>query len=258
MYKFLRIAVVIPALNEERKIGTTIKDLPSFVDHVVVVNDGSDDDTTRIARSVRDHHVTVLEHPHTRGVGAAICTGYRWALKEQFDATVVVGADGQMDPNEMCALLEPLVSQQADYVKGERLSHPQVWTTMPTTRLLGTRLLTWVTRMITGYEHLTDAQCGYTAISQHALALVPLDELYPQYGFPNDLLVKLAQLGLRISETPVTPIYGQDTSKMKIHRVVGPLSWLLAKAFVKAQLRRRSTTQPARLDDQGDANATTF
>ncbi|MCA9545581.1 MAG: glycosyltransferase family 2 protein, partial [Myxococcales bacterium] len=181
MYQGLTVTVVVPAFNEARLLPRTLAGLPAFVDRVVVVDDASTDGTAAAATGPK---ITCVRHGVNQGVGAAIVTGYRHALAHGADVAVVVGADAQMDPAEMPRLLDPLVAGEADYVKGDRLGHPEVARRMPWVRLLGNRALSRLTRWATGYA-VRDSQCGYTAITAGALARLPLASLYPRYGFPN-------------------------------------------------------------------------
>ena len=134
------VAVVIPAHNESKLLPHTLRGLPDYADHIIVVDDGSTDATVSAAKSAGDHRMEVIERTSNGGVGAAIVTGYKHALKMNVDAVVVVGADAQMDPAEMCSLLEPIHRHQADYVKGDRLGHPEVALRMPRIRLFGNRI----------------------------------------------------------------------------------------------------------------------
>lgn len=244
------MAVVIPAHNEARLLPVTLAGLPAFVDHVIVVDDGSSDATSHVARRYGPWAMEVIRHPRNRGVGGAIVTGYRRALAVGADAAVVVGADAQMAPEEMPSLLDPIADGEAEYVKGDRLGHPAVRRRMPPIRYLGNHALTWLTRWATGYRHIRDSQCGYTAISGEALARLPFEALYRRYGFPNDLLARLAEMDARVVDRPVTPIYGDETSGIRITRVAGPILWLLLRARLRrAQLRllRPALPRPARL-----------
>lgn len=253
MYRGLRVAVVVPAHNEARLLPVTLAGLPPFVDHVVVVDDASTDGTAQVAADRAC--VEVLRHPQNRGVGGAIVSGYRRALALGADAVVVVGADAQMDPGEMPALLDPLVVGEADYVKGDRLGHPEVRRRMPWVRYLGNHALTVLTRWSSGYGHVRDSQCGYTAITARALARLPLDQLYPRYGFPNDLLAWLGLVGARVVDRPVTPIYGDERSGIRVWRVVLPISLLLLRAGLRRVGLRRpvAATLPEALPAPGDA-----
>lgn len=235
MYRGQTVAVVIPAHNEEALLPVTLAGLPAFVDHAIVVDDASTDATATVATHSK---LDLVQHAVNQGVGGAIVTGYRRALTLGADVTVVVGADAQMDPAEMSSLIDPVVDDLADYVKGDRLGHPEVVERMPAVRLFGNRVLTRMTRWSSGYA-VRDSQCGYTALAKATLARLPLDDLYPRYGFPNDLLAKLAEVGARVVDRPVTPIYGEEQSGIRVTRVVGPILWLLLRSGVRRVHRQR-------------------
>jgi glycosyltransferase involved in cell wall biosynthesis len=185
----------------------------------------------------------IIRHDANRGVGGAIATGYRRALECGATVAVVMAGDGQMDPADLPALLDPIARGEADYVKGNRFQHPDVWTTMPPTRIVGNLLLSAATRVTSGYRHVFDSQCGYTAIHQRALANVDLDLLWSRYGYPNDLLSRLHVASVRVVDVPVRPIYG-DHWKSGIHlgTVLHPLPWVLLRSWgtrLAAQTLRR-------------------
>lgn len=247
MYRALRIAVVIPAYNEARAIVEAVATVPDFVDHVLVIDDASHDDTREQAaigaqRRSDPRGVEVIRHTTNRGVGGAISTGYRRALALDVDVAVVMAGDGQMDPDDLPALLDPIADGAADYVKGNRFKHPDVWTTMPPARIVGNVLLSAATKVTSGYLHVFDSQCGYTAIHRRALAEIAIDALWARYGYPNDLLSRLNIAGMRVVDVPVRPIYG-DHWKSGIHlgTVLHPLPWVLLRSFgarLAAQARR--------------------
>jgi glycosyltransferase involved in cell wall biosynthesis len=208
-----RIAVVIPAYREERLIARTLRGVPRFVDAIYVVDDGSPDATARAAQAVADPRLSLLRHEQNRGVGAAIVTGYRAALADQADAVVVMAGDAQMDPEDLPALLAPVVSGAADYVKGNRF-RSRDRRQMPLLRRAAGRVLSWVTRLASGLK-VDDCQCGYTVMSRHALCTLPLDEVWEGFGYPNDLLMLAAQHGLRVSEVTVRPVYADERSGVR-------------------------------------------
>ncbi len=208
-----RIAVVIPAFREEQLIGRTLRGVPRFIDAIYVVDDGSPDGTSRAARAVCDPRVRLIRHEHNRGVGAAIVTGYRAALADQADAVVVMAGDAQMDPADLPALLAPVVSGDADYVKGNRF-RSRVRRKMPLARRAAGKVLSWLTRLASGLD-VDDCQCGYTVMSRHGLCTLPLDQLWPGFGYPNDLLLLAAQHGLRVSEVTVKPVYADERSGVR-------------------------------------------
>ncbi len=213
MLEAKRIAVVIPAFREARLIGRTLTTLPSFVDAVYVVDDASPDATASAARAVADARLRVLRHDVNQGVGAAIVTGYRAAAREHADVIAVMAGDAQMDPADLERVVAPVVAGRADYVKGNRFLSPQR-RDMPWPRRLAGKVLGAATRIASGLD-VDDCQCGYTAISRHAAEALPLEALWPRFGYPNDLLLLLAQHGLRVSEVEVRPIYRDEDSGVR-------------------------------------------
>jgi len=255
VYRELRIAVVIPAFNERGKIGETVATVPEFVDDIIVVDDASLDDTAERAeraalRRERPASVEVLRHQANRGVGGAITTGYRRALAIGADVAAVMAGDGQMDPRDLPGLLDPIARGDADYVKGNRFLHPEIWTAMPASRIVGNLVLSAATRVTSGYHHVFDSQCGYTAIHRDALAEIALAELFPRYGYPNDLLSRLRVAEMRVQDVPVRPIYGAAwSSGISVGTALHPIPWVLLRSWstrVAAQVRRRVKQRVAR------------
>ena len=219
MLESARIAVVVPAFNEARWIVETVESMPAFVDHILVVDDASEDATSALARSVGDARVEGIRHAVNRGVGAAIVTGYRRARALGADVVAVMAGDGQMDPVDLPAVVLPIIRGEADYVKGNRLLHPGVFRAMPKARLAGTAVLAWLTRRAAGLPSLGDSQCGYTAISAGAIDALDLDAIWPRYGYPNDLLGALCRARLRVGEVVVRPVYRGEASGLRAHHL---------------------------------------
>jgi glycosyltransferase involved in cell wall biosynthesis len=218
MWHGARVAVIVPAYQEERLIGRMLAKLPAFVDHIYVVDDASTDGTSERARGRGDARITVLRHAQNRGVGAAIVTGYERALADGADLMAVMAADDQMDPLELPLLLEPVWRGGADYAKGNRFLHPEA-ARMPRLRRLGSTVLSALTRSATALQ-VDDCQCGFTVLSSSAARRLPLGELWPRYGYPNDLLGMLAAMGSRVAEVPVRPVYADEQSGLRAHHVV--------------------------------------
>jgi GT2 family glycosyltransferase len=230
-----RIAVVVPAFNEADKISWTVRSIPSYVDHLIVVDDGSRDATAaRAEAAFREHDRgrgrEVLRHPQNRGVGAAIATGYQRAVELGVDAVAVMAGDAQMDPRDLPALLAPVLCGDADYTKGNRFAWPDGARAMPFARRWGNWTLSWLTRFATGYPALFDSQCGYTVASRRALHAIAPQGMFTRYGYPNDLLGRLAAASARVVDVPVRPVYGPSwRSGLQPWRVAWPISRLLLR-----------------------------
>ena len=239
------MAVVIPAYNERDKIAATIRSVPGYVDHILVVDDGSLDGTAAVARRHagrrRGGVVEVLSHDVNRGVGAAIASGYARAIALGAHVTAVMAGDGQMDPVDLPRLLEPVALGRADYAKGNRFAWQGGWRRMPRARMLGNFALSLATRAASGYWELFDSQCGYTAVSRGALLAIAPEKMFARYGYPNDLLARLGAAGARVVDVPVRPVYGPAwRSGLRPSRVALPIALLLARACWRRLWARRA------------------
>lgn len=244
-----RILVVVPAFEEEAHVERVITSMPKFVDAIVLVDDGSGDETSHRAAHVGDRRLTIVRHEHRRGVGAAIATGYREAVRRSampYDVICVMAGDGQMDPEDLRAVALPIVRGAADYVKGDRFSFPGVARTMGIGRFIGGRVFAGLTSAAIG-QRISDSQCGFTALSRHAATVLDLEGLWPSFGYPNDLLGQLAARSLRIAEVAVRPVYGTEQSKLRLHHLP-PIFMLIGRAA----LRRRLNFRPTAVTPMGD------
>lgn len=247
MYKGLRIAVVIPAFNEQADVARTVRSVPGFVDHVLVVDDASHDATYRTVLRLRRRALEVLRHPRNRGVGASIVTGYQRALALGADVAAVMAGDGQMDPMDLPRLLDPIASGHADYAKGNRFLHSAIWRSMPPMRLIGNIALSLLTKITSGYWRLFDSQCGYTAAARVALQSIELAETFPRYGYPNDLLARLRAANMRVVDVRVRPVYGSGwRSGISILTVIYPISFVLLRSWVRRLWRTLRWRAPMR------------
>ncbi|ABD42843.1 glycosyl transferase, family 2 [Methanospirillum hungatei JF-1] len=234
MYRNKKIGVVIPAYKEELLIVPTLESVPDFVDRVYAVNDASPDRTGSLIDSYaeRDSRVVPIHHQKNKGVGGAIISGYKEALSDGMDIVAVMAGDNQMDPTFLPELLDPVVEGVVDYSVGNRLVNEKFRQGMSKWRFVGNSVLTLLTKIASGYWQLMDPQNGYTAISRRALETISLDEIYPGYGYCNDLLVWLNTFGFRVRNVPHPARYGLERSKIKYSTYIVRLSWLLLNAFI--------------------------
>ncbi|PCR89644.1 glycosyltransferase family 2 protein [Natrinema ejinorense] len=268
MYRGASVGVVIPAYNEEGFVGDVIRGMPAYVDRIYAIDDRSTDGTLneileaartdasenegpagetveRLAAdggasalasraTVRDAigRVVPIEHRENRGAGGAIKTGYLAALADGVDATVTVDADGQMDLSRMQRLLDPIVENEADYTKGNRLLSREYRAAMPRFRFVGNATLTFLTKIASGYWKTMDPQNGYTAISHDALAAIDVPALYEYYGYCNDLLVKLNVHGMRVADVAMPAVYGEEESSITYSRYIPKVSLMLLRNFL--------------------------
>lgn len=272
MYQGKTIGVVVVAHNEEGLVGEVVETLPTFVDRAYVVDDGSTDDTwaeiqaaarrvnerrrgaehgdderRRDGATARDRDgerelprgdggverpVVPIRHETNGGVGAAITTGYRRALEDDVDVTVVMAGDGQMDPEECHRIVAPVAEGRADYAKGNRLLDSDLRAEMSSWRLFGNTLLTVLTKIASGYWKMMDPANGYTAISREALSELDLDAIYDDYGAAHDILVRLNVANMRVADVPIPASYGEEQSGIRYSSFVPNLSALLFRRFL--------------------------
>ena len=193
MFNKKSVAIVVPAYNEENLIGKVITTTPKWVDKIIVIDDKSKDKTKEIVKKYAktNKKIVLIEHEKNQGVGGAIISGYKMAFELNMDVTAVMAGDAQMHPDDLETVITPILNDEADYVKGNRLFHKDVHKTMPQLRYFGNSILTLLTKIASGYWYIMDPQCGYTAISKKAIDTIPLDDIYKRYAFENDILVAL-------------------------------------------------------------------
>lgn len=221
MYKSLIVAIVVPAHNEERLIGRTISTMPDLVDHIIVVDDASSDDTAANAKAVDDDRVQVITVLENQGVGGAIITGHQQALVVGADVSVVMAGDAQMDPAFLPQLLDPIAAGKAEFTKGNRFYGKGSFAGMPRHRIFGNIALSFLTKAASGYWNLFDPQNGYTAISRSALERLPLNQISRRYEFENDMLINLNILRVPAVDVPIPAVYGDEVSGIHL-RTAGP------------------------------------
>ena len=234
MYRNHSVGIVVPSYNEERRVGLVIAGIPSYVDRVYVIDDASTDRTAAVVQDwqPRDSRVMLIGHDVNRGVGAAIATGYACALADGADIAAVFAGDNQMDPVELPRLLDPIIDGQADYTKGDRTSDRSNLKGMSYWRRFGNWLLRWLTRIAVGNMTLNDPQNGYTAASRALLAELPLDTLYPRYGYCNQLLLWVGMHHRKTLEVPMPARYQGEKSKIRYSTYIPKVSWLLLQLYV--------------------------
>ncbi len=196
-----RLLVIIPALNEEATIGSVIAGIPreilgiSSVD-VLVVDDGSTDDTTVLAAAAG---ADVVSHPYNQGVGAAMQTGLREAMRRGVDAVVNIDGDGQFDPGDIPELLRPVIEGKAVFATASRFKDPDLVPEMPAIKRLGNH---WMARLISGLTGLdmSDVSCGFRAFSREAILWL---NLFGRFTYTQEMILLLAFHGLGIVEVPL-------------------------------------------------------
>jgi len=270
MYRDHSVGVVIPAYNEAEFIGEVIDEMPAYVDTIYVVDDCSTDGTWDeiLTAADADHEARIIEvaedkltsepvadggstcleqravvhdpigrvipiqHRTNRGAGGSIKTGYLAALADEVDIVSTVDGDGQMDLSQLSRLLDPIVDGTVDNAKGNRLLYEEYRSEMPAFRLFGNSILTFMTKIASGYWKTMDPQNGYTAISYDALSTIGIENMYEYYGYCNDLLVKLNARSIRIADVAIPAVYGDEESSITYSTYIRKVSGMLMRNFL--------------------------
>lgn len=239
MYRGLSVAVVMPVHNERAQIKQAIARVPSYVDRVLVIDDGSTDGTGGVLGSIPDPRIEVITHQRNRGVGAATKTGYERALEIETDLIAVMDGDGQMDGEDLSRLLDRAIAG-VDYVKGNRFLNVISVRAMPRIRYAGNRFFSWLARRAALFEGALDSHCGYTVIQRHALERLPMGELYDRYGFPTEMFFAARKANLKVDSVAVRTIYGDEVSGINPLTTIPTILFLIARSYLRIRFARRS------------------
>lgn len=216
------IAAVIPCYRVEREIQVVLQTIPSYIRHILVVDDASPDSTAELvsAAAQQDERVLLIRHPSNQGVGGAMVTGYRQALELGSQIIVKIDGDGQMDMHDLPALLTPLIQGKADYTKGNRFRDFVSLQKMPLVRRIGNMGLAFLSKAATGYWNLFDPTNGFHAIHSQALAQLRLDQIDRTYYFETSMLANLYLIGAVVKDVPMSARYKGEVSSLSIRRVL--------------------------------------
>lgn len=212
-----RIAVVIPAFNASAAIAAVVAGLPALVSDIIVVDDASADALPPLA----DPRVVLIRHDVNRGVGGATLTGYDAAIARGAEILVKMDADGQMDPRHLPALVRPILTDAADYTKGNRFLHSTELRAMPGTRRVGNAGLSFFTKLASGYWPVFDPTNGYTAI--HAALVPALDRsrIAERFFFETSMLLELGRIRAVVQDVPIPARYQGEPSALSKRRAAG-------------------------------------
>lgn len=222
MVKEKKIAVVIPCYNVSAHIADVLERMPQIVSRIYCIDDCSSDETLSIILRQRDKRITHLQHNFNLGVGGAMVTGYRQALIDGYDIILKIDGDGQMAPEIISQFVEPIIDGSCDYTKGNRFTKIQDIAGMPIIRIVGNLLLSFLSKLSTGYWSVFDPNNGFTAIRGATLSQIPLEKLHKRYFFESDLLFRLYLTQAVVKDVPMKAVYGDEKSHLHISKVIIP------------------------------------
>ncbi len=228
------VAVVIPAYKVKAHIIGVVSSIGNEVDSIYVVDDACPEGSGELVREqIKDQRVTVIVHDQNQGVGGAVMTGYLAAVEAGAEVVVKIDGDGQMDPSLIEAFVAPIVRGHADYTKGNRFFNLEQIHRMPAVRIVGNAVLSFMTKLSTGYWDLFDPTNGYTAIHRDAIRALPLHRISKRYFFETDILFRLGTVRATVIDIPMDALYGDEVSNLKISRILGEFLAKHTKNFFK-------------------------
>jgi dolichol-phosphate mannosyltransferase len=228
------IAVVIPCYRVREHVLGVLRGIGPEVAAIYVVDDACPEGSgAHVRANCSDPRVRVLVNAANLGVGGAVLAGYRAAIDEGAEVIVKIDGDGQMDPALLPAFVAPLLRFEADYAKGNRFFDLDRLRGMPRVRVFGNAVLSFMAKLSTGYWDLFDPTNGYTAIRADVAARLNPDKISQRYFFESDLLFRLGTLRAVVVDVPMAPVYGDETSGLKVSRVIGEFAYKHLRNFGK-------------------------
>jgi dolichol-phosphate mannosyltransferase len=229
-----KVAVVIPSYRVCNHILGVIGAIGPEICRIYVIDDCCPDDSGAfVENNCNDERVLVIRHHENQGVGGAVMTGYKAAIDEGIDIIVKLDGDGQMDPSLILDFVAPIAAGEADYTKGNRFFDLEEIHTMPKMRLFGNAILSFMTKLSSGYWNLFDPTNGYTAIHRDVARHLPFKKVSRRYFFETDMLFRLNILRAVVVDIPMSAKYGDEISNLKISRIVAEFFFKHIRNFWK-------------------------
>lgn len=216
-----RIAVVVPCYRVKAHILGVLQSIGPECSRIYVVDDKCPEKTGDYVReNTRDPRVSVLYNTNNLGVGGAVLEGYKEAISDGAVVIVKIDGDGQMDPGLIKQFVQPIIDGEADYTKGNRFYNPAYIAQMPLARVFGNAVLSFMTKLSSGYWDLFDPTNGYTAIHASVAAMLPVSKISQGYFFESDMLFRLNTFRAVVMDIPMRSAYGSEVSNLHIGRIL--------------------------------------
>ena len=229
------VAVILPCYRETNHILPVIDQIGPEASAIYVIDDACPDQTgDYVEKNCSDKRVHVIRHASNTGVGGAMVTGYRQAMKDGHDILVKMDGDGQMDPKLIPKLIKAIITKHADYAKGNRFHKIDAVSSMPKSRIIGNIALSFLSKLSSGYWTVFDPTNGYTALHRTAAEQLPFESLSDGYFFESDMLFRLGMIRAVVVDVPMEAVYGEEQSGISIPRVIPEF---FAKHFINASKR---------------------
>ena len=212
----LKIAVVIPCYKVSQSLKTVLKDIGSEVTSIYCVDDNCPEESWKVAESIanKDSRIRIIRRKRNGGVGAAVISGYKAALKDNAEIIVKIDGDGQMAPQLIPNFIKPIYEGRADFIKGNRFYDLKSVSGMPLVRIIGNSILSFINKFSSGYWNLFDPNNGFIAIHANVLRLIPMEKLNKRFFFEADMLFRLSTIRAVVKDIPMDSVYGDEKSNL--------------------------------------------
>ena len=211
----------MPAFKSNAHILDVLSRMPDLVSKVIVVDDFCPNDTGKLVQTkVKDRRVEVVFNERNLGVGGAVIVGLRKALETDAKIVLKIDSDGQMNPEDIPRLIQPITNAEADYSKGNRFNSLDDLQEMPKARVLGNAVLSLMSKLSTGYWSIADPTNGFFAISRGALEEINLYKLRQRWFFESDILFRLSIVRAVVADVPIRAKYANEKSNLRIRKVI--------------------------------------
>lgn len=228
------ISVILPCYKSRAFVLDVLKRLPDMVTEIVVVDDACPEGTGQyVAENFQDPRLKVVYHEQNLGVGGAMKSGYLEAIKGTGEIFVKIDSDGQMPPEILGGFVQPILAGEADCCKGNRFYYLESLRQMPKLRLLGNSVLSFFSKLSTGYWHVMDPTNGYIALHRRVVEHLPLHKLDNRYFFETDLMFRLNTLNAVVQDVPMDAVYGEERSNLSVVGSLWTFLWKNTQCFFK-------------------------
>lgn len=230
----MKVAVVIPCYKVKAHILGVIASIDESVERIYVSDDCCPQATgLYVTENCHDPRVVVIMNERNMGVGGAVMQGYKRAVDDGMDIVVKIDGDGQMDPQLIDDFVAPIAAGEADYTKGNRFFNLDSISSMPKIRIFGNAVLSFMTKLSSGYWDLFDPTNGYTAIHTDVIKHLPTEKISNRYFFESDMLFRLNTLRAVVVDIPMDAKYEDEVSNLKISRIIGDFLFKHTRNFFK-------------------------
>ncbi len=217
----MKVFVVIPCYKVSKHILPLIQKIGPEVDKIIAVDDSCPESSGLLLKSkCKDGRLKIIYNDVNLGVGGSMIAGYKQSIIDGADIVVKIDGDGQMDPKLIQAFIQPIITNKADYTKGNRFFDLKEIRQMPASRIIGNAVLSFLTKFSTGYWNIFDPTNGYTAISSKALVTLDFEKISNRFFFESDMLFRLGIGRYVVKDIPIHSIYGEEVSNLKIYKAI--------------------------------------